>query len=287
MRLERDTPERYASAIRLARYYPEKRAIANNSPPGEWKPAETDGRGPVWPAAGSAGWFRPCVRRRVGVRPVHVLGLQERDHVEGRPPRFRGAALGSRALGGYLDLQRPVEDPRITKSAPYTRRLYVLHCRIERLGQLDGSTDPTGADATTAPAITAGKRTNKREDHDLGGSGTGAVPQLAHQDDAAATGVRPSGSGLPARVCRLASRPGRGRSCPSTGAHISRTSVAFTVTPASAVTALVVPCGRSRNPGRGALALDLGGQLIECRRAYQRAAQAAAGPAPCDVAQAV
>jgi hypothetical protein len=52
---------------------------------------------------------------------------------------FAGAALGERALGGYLDLQRPVEDPRITRSAPYTKRLYVLHYRIERIGQLDST----------------------------------------------------------------------------------------------------------------------------------------------------
>jgi Domain of unknown function (DUF5655) len=51
---------------------------------------------------------------------------------------FAGAALGDQALGGYLDLQRPVSDPRITRSAPYTKRLYVLHYRIVTLDQLDG-----------------------------------------------------------------------------------------------------------------------------------------------------
>jgi hypothetical protein len=58
--------------------------------------------------------------------------------LKGASRGFAGAALRGRALGGYLDLQRPVEDPRITRSAPYTKRLYVLHYRIERLDQLDG-----------------------------------------------------------------------------------------------------------------------------------------------------
>jgi hypothetical protein len=50
---------------------------------------------------------------------------------------FAGARPGERALGGYLDLQRRVEDPRITRSSPYTRRLYVHHFRLHVPGQLD------------------------------------------------------------------------------------------------------------------------------------------------------
>ena len=50
---------------------------------------------------------------------------------------FAGAVLGERALRGYLDLPRLVEDARITRSAPYTKRLYVHHFRIDRPGQLD------------------------------------------------------------------------------------------------------------------------------------------------------
>lgn len=50
---------------------------------------------------------------------------------------FAGAILGERALKGYLDLQRRVEDARITRSAPYTQRLYVHHFRVDRPGQLD------------------------------------------------------------------------------------------------------------------------------------------------------
>ena len=50
---------------------------------------------------------------------------------------FAGAVLGERALRGYLDLPRLVEDARITRSAPYTKRLYVHHFRVDRPGQLD------------------------------------------------------------------------------------------------------------------------------------------------------
>jgi len=51
---------------------------------------------------------------------------------------FAGAALGQRALRGYLDLPRLVQDPRITRASPYTKRLYVHHYRIDSLPQLDG-----------------------------------------------------------------------------------------------------------------------------------------------------
>ena len=50
---------------------------------------------------------------------------------------FAGAALGERALRGYLDLQRLVRDPRITRASPYTKRLYVDHFRIDGRPQLD------------------------------------------------------------------------------------------------------------------------------------------------------
>ena len=50
---------------------------------------------------------------------------------------FAGAVLGERALRGYLDLTRRVEDTRITRSSPYTKRLYVHHFRVDNLSQLD------------------------------------------------------------------------------------------------------------------------------------------------------
>ena len=50
---------------------------------------------------------------------------------------FAGARLGDRALSGYLDMRRRVDDPRITRSALYTKRLYVHHFRIHSPDQLD------------------------------------------------------------------------------------------------------------------------------------------------------
>jgi hypothetical protein len=50
---------------------------------------------------------------------------------------FAGAKPTSRALDGYLDLQRRVEDPRIRRAAPYTKRLFVHQFRIHTPEQLD------------------------------------------------------------------------------------------------------------------------------------------------------
>jgi hypothetical protein len=50
---------------------------------------------------------------------------------------FAGAVPGEYALRGYLDLRRPVEDARITRSDAYTKRLYVNHFRVTSPDQLD------------------------------------------------------------------------------------------------------------------------------------------------------
>jgi Domain of unknown function (DUF5655) len=50
---------------------------------------------------------------------------------------FAGARPTTRGLVGYLDLQRLVEDPRVTSTAPYTKRLFVHHFRISAHEQLD------------------------------------------------------------------------------------------------------------------------------------------------------
>ena len=50
---------------------------------------------------------------------------------------FAGAKPGKTGLGGYLDLQRVVEDPRITNASTYTKRLYVHHFRVTLLEELD------------------------------------------------------------------------------------------------------------------------------------------------------
>jgi len=50
---------------------------------------------------------------------------------------FAGAKPTGRGLDGYLDLQRRVEDPRIRRAAPYTKRLFVHQFRISVVDQLD------------------------------------------------------------------------------------------------------------------------------------------------------
>jgi hypothetical protein len=50
---------------------------------------------------------------------------------------FAGARPTERGVVGYLDLQRTVDDPRISSVAPYTKRLFVHHFRITAPAQLD------------------------------------------------------------------------------------------------------------------------------------------------------
>ncbi len=50
---------------------------------------------------------------------------------------FAGVALTARSLDGHLDLTRRLEDRRIRRSAPYTKRLFVHHFRVLRLEDLD------------------------------------------------------------------------------------------------------------------------------------------------------
>jgi hypothetical protein len=50
---------------------------------------------------------------------------------------FAGASLGANWLAGYIDLQRQLEDPRIRRSTPYTKRLFVNQYRVVSLDELD------------------------------------------------------------------------------------------------------------------------------------------------------
>lgn len=56
---------------------------------------------------------------------------------KGRRRGFAGAKPTRRALDGYLDLQRRVEDPRIRSASPYTTRLFVHQFRVTAPDQLD------------------------------------------------------------------------------------------------------------------------------------------------------
>jgi Domain of unknown function (DUF5655) len=50
---------------------------------------------------------------------------------------FAGAKPKQRWLDGYLDLQRPVADPRIRRASSYTKRLFVHQFRVTGVDQLD------------------------------------------------------------------------------------------------------------------------------------------------------
>jgi Domain of unknown function (DUF5655) len=50
---------------------------------------------------------------------------------------FAGVKPGKQSLTGYLDLRRRVADPRITRSSPYTKQLFVHHFKLVALDQLD------------------------------------------------------------------------------------------------------------------------------------------------------
>jgi hypothetical protein len=50
---------------------------------------------------------------------------------------FAGATPRQASLSGYLDLQRRVVDPRIQRSSPYTKRLFVHRFRLVAPEELD------------------------------------------------------------------------------------------------------------------------------------------------------
>jgi hypothetical protein len=50
---------------------------------------------------------------------------------------FAGLKPRPASLDGYLDLQRQIEDRRIRRSGPYTKRLFVHHFRIVEASELD------------------------------------------------------------------------------------------------------------------------------------------------------
>jgi hypothetical protein len=57
--------------------------------------------------------------------------------LKGERRGFAGAIPKPQSLDGYLDLQRRISDPRIRRSDPYTKRLFVHHFRVTHLDELD------------------------------------------------------------------------------------------------------------------------------------------------------
>jgi Domain of unknown function (DUF5655) len=69
--------------------------------------------------------------------PVSYRVTKTAITLKGTRRGFAGAVPKDRSLDGYLDLQRVITDPRIMRSSPYTKRLFVHHFRVTGLEQLD------------------------------------------------------------------------------------------------------------------------------------------------------
>ena len=96
------------------------------------------------------------VERHLQDKPEHVAALYRRFielaeacgpfqyavaktaiSLKGSRRGFAGASPKKASLDGYFDLQRRVEDARIRRSSPYTKRLFVHQFRIVALAELD------------------------------------------------------------------------------------------------------------------------------------------------------
>jgi Domain of unknown function (DUF5655) len=96
------------------------------------------------------------VERHLRDKPEHVVALYKRFiqlaeacgpfsysvaksaiTLKGSRRGFAGLTPRQTSLTGYLDLQRRVIDPRIQRSSPYTKRLFVHHFRVVAAEELD------------------------------------------------------------------------------------------------------------------------------------------------------
>ncbi|MFC8598375.1 DUF5655 domain-containing protein [Isoptericola sp. NPDC057191] len=81
--------------------------------------------------------YRAFMDRAEGIGPFTLAVSKSAITLKGSRRGFAGVVPRAGVLRGYLDLQRVVTGPRITSSAPYTRRLFVHYFRITEPGQLD------------------------------------------------------------------------------------------------------------------------------------------------------
>jgi hypothetical protein len=56
---------------------------------------------------------------------------------KGKRRGFAGTRPRQKYLGGYFDVTRQIDDPRIVRVTPYTKRLFVHQWRVDRIDQLD------------------------------------------------------------------------------------------------------------------------------------------------------
>lgn len=87
--------------------------------------------------AESVAMFHRFVELLDSIGPYHVSPSKTTVTFKGPRRGFAGARPDRRGLLGYFDIQRRVEDERITSVTPYTSRLFVHRYRITSLDQLD------------------------------------------------------------------------------------------------------------------------------------------------------
>jgi Domain of unknown function (DUF5655) len=85
----------------------------------------------------SVALYRQFVRLVEACGPFSYAVSKTSITFKGSRRGFAGARPTPQGLRGYLDLQRAVEDPRITNVSPYTKRLLVHHFRITSPDEMD------------------------------------------------------------------------------------------------------------------------------------------------------
>jgi hypothetical protein len=85
----------------------------------------------------SVALYRQFVRLVEACGPFSYTVSKTSITFKGRRRGFAGARPDAHGVRGYLDLQRAVEDQRITNVSPYTKRLFVHHFRIRSAEEMD------------------------------------------------------------------------------------------------------------------------------------------------------
>jgi hypothetical protein len=85
----------------------------------------------------SVALYRSFVRLVEACGPFTYAVAKTTITFKGSRRGFAGARPTEQGLAVYLDLQRQVEDPRITRAVPYTKRLFTHQLRITAPEQLD------------------------------------------------------------------------------------------------------------------------------------------------------
>jgi Domain of unknown function (DUF5655) len=87
--------------------------------------------------ASSVALYRRFVQMAQECGPFSYSVSKTTITLKGSRRGFAGARPTRNGLAAYLDLQRVIEDRRVTSVAPYTRRLFVHHIRVAALDELD------------------------------------------------------------------------------------------------------------------------------------------------------